>query len=41
MVELQDIVIAAGNIVPLAITMREEIGRIERWAYNRAIPASK
>jgi len=37
----QDIVIAAGNIVPLAITMREEIGRIERWAYNRAIPASK
>jgi SpoVK/Ycf46/Vps4 family AAA+-type ATPase len=37
----QDIVIAAGNIVPLAITMREEIGRIERWAYNRAVPASK
>ena len=37
----QDIVIAAGNVVPLAITMREEIGRIERWAYNRAIPASK
>jgi SpoVK/Ycf46/Vps4 family AAA+-type ATPase len=36
-----DIVIAAGNIVPLAITMREEIGRIERWAYHRAIPASK
>ena len=37
----QDIVIAAGNIVPLATTMREEIGRIERWAYKRAIPASK
>ena len=37
----QDIVIAAGNIIPLAITMREEIGRIERWAYNRASPASK
>jgi SpoVK/Ycf46/Vps4 family AAA+-type ATPase len=36
-----DIVIAAGNIVPLATTMREEIGRMERWAYNRAIPASK
>jgi hypothetical protein len=36
-----DIVIAAGNIVPLATTMREEIGRIERWAYHRAIPASK
>jgi SpoVK/Ycf46/Vps4 family AAA+-type ATPase len=37
----QDIVIAAGNIIPLATTMREEIGRIERWAYHRAIPASK
>jgi len=37
----QDIVIAAGNIVPLATTMREEIGRIERWAYKRAVPASK
>jgi AAA+ superfamily predicted ATPase len=36
-----DIVIAAGNIVPLSTTMREEIGRMERWAYNRAIPASK
>ena len=36
-----DIVIAAGNIVPLATTMREEIGRIERWAYHRASPASK
>ena len=36
-----DIVIAAGNIVPLATTMREEIGRIERWAYHRAIPASR
>lgn len=37
----QDIVIAAANIVPLSTTMREEIGRMERWAYNRAIPASK
>jgi ATP-dependent 26S proteasome regulatory subunit len=37
----QDLVIAAGNIVPLSITMREEIGRMERWAYNRAIPASR
>jgi SpoVK/Ycf46/Vps4 family AAA+-type ATPase len=37
----QDIVISAGNIVPLSITMREEIGRMERWAYNRAIPASR
>ncbi len=37
----QDIVIAAGNIVPLSVTMKEEIGRMERWAYHRAIPASK
>lgn len=37
----QDIVITAGNIVPLSTTMREEIGRMERWAYNRAIPASR
>jgi SpoVK/Ycf46/Vps4 family AAA+-type ATPase len=36
-----DIVISAGNIVPLSTTMREEIGRMERWAYNRAVPASK
>ncbi len=36
-----DIVISAGNIVPLSTTMREEIGRMERWAYNRAILASK
>jgi SpoVK/Ycf46/Vps4 family AAA+-type ATPase len=37
----QDLVISAGNMVPLSTTMREEIGRMERWAYNRAIPASK
>jgi len=37
----QDLVISGGNIVPLSTTMREEIGRMERWAYNRAIPASK
>jgi ATP-dependent 26S proteasome regulatory subunit len=36
-----DIVIAAGNIVPLSTTMKEEIGRMERWAYNRATSASK
>ena len=36
-----DIVISAGSIVPLSTTMREEIGRMERWAYNRAVPASK
>lgn len=37
----QDLVISVGNIVPLSTTMREEMGRMERWAYNRAIPASK
>ncbi len=37
----QDLVISAGNIVPLSTTMREEMGRMERWAYNRAIPASR
>jgi hypothetical protein len=36
-----DVIISAGNIVPLSTTMREEIGRMERWAYNRAAPASK
>ena len=36
-----DIIISAGNIVPLSTTMREEIGRMERWAYNRAVPASR
>jgi AAA+ superfamily predicted ATPase len=36
-----DLVISAGNIVPLSTTMREEMGRMERWAYNRAVPASK
>ena len=37
----QDLVISCGNIVPLSTTMREEIGRMERWAYNRAVPASR
>lgn len=36
-----DVIISAGNIVPLSTTMKEEIGRMERWAYNRAILASK
>jgi len=40
-IDEQDLVISAGGIVPLSITMREEIGRMERWAYNRAIPASR
>src|SRR4030043_1766135 len=29
-----DIIIAVGNIIPLSTTMKEEIGRMERWAYH-------
>jgi SpoVK/Ycf46/Vps4 family AAA+-type ATPase len=36
----EDLVITAGNIVPLSVTMREEIGRMERWAHSRAVMAS-
>jgi len=36
-----DIIIAVGNTIPLSTTMKEEIGRMERWAYNRAVLASK
>jgi len=36
-----DIIISVGNIIPLSTTMKEEIGRMERWAYNRAVLASK
>ena len=36
-----DIIIAVGNIIPLSTTMKEEIGRMERWAYHRATLASK
>lgn len=35
------LVVAASGIVPLAITMREEISKFERWASNRAVKASK
>ena len=36
----EDLVITAGNMVPLSVTMREEIGRMERWAHSRAVMAS-
>ena len=41
--ELDDarLVIAASAIVPLATTMREEISKLERWASDRAVKASK
>ncbi|GIW47439.1 MAG: ATPase [Deltaproteobacteria bacterium] len=37
----KDLIIAASSIVPLSTTMREEISKIERWASNRAVRASK
>jgi SpoVK/Ycf46/Vps4 family AAA+-type ATPase len=36
-----ELIIASSSIVPLSTTMREEISRLERWAYNRAVKASK
>lgn len=35
------LVIAASSIVPLSTTMREEISKLERWASDRAVKASK
>ncbi|MGQ0792612.1 MAG: AAA family ATPase [Deltaproteobacteria bacterium] len=37
----RELIIAASSTVPLSTTMREEIGRLERWAANRAVKASK
>jgi SpoVK/Ycf46/Vps4 family AAA+-type ATPase len=37
----RELIIAASSIVPLSTTMREEISRLERWASNRAIRASR
>ena len=41
--ELDDneLIIAASSIVPLSITLREEISALERWAADRAVKASK
>jgi SpoVK/Ycf46/Vps4 family AAA+-type ATPase len=36
-----ELIIAASSIVPLSTTMREEMSKLERWASNRAIKASK
>ena len=35
-----DLIVSVGSIVPLSVTMREEIGRMERWAHSRATMAS-
>jgi ATPases of the AAA+ class len=37
----RELIIAASSIVPLSTTMREEISKLERWASNRAVGASK
>jgi vesicle-fusing ATPase len=37
----KELIIAASSIVPLSTTMREEISKLERWATNRAVKASK
>ncbi len=41
--ELDDmeLIIASSSVVPLSTTMREEISKLERWAFNRAVKASK
>lgn len=35
-----DLVVSTATLVPLSVTMREEIGRMERWAHSRATMAS-
>jgi AAA+ superfamily predicted ATPase len=37
----RELIIAASSIVPLSTTMREEISKLERWASNRAVKASR
>ena len=37
----RELIIATSSIVPLSTTMREEISRLERWASDRAVKASK
>ncbi|MGV6826439.1 MAG: AAA family ATPase [bacterium] len=36
-----DIGMAAGHMVPLSHTMKEQIKAIKEWTYNRAVPASR
>ena len=36
-----DIYVSIGRIVPLSTTMKEEIKRLERWAFNRTVKASR
>jgi hypothetical protein len=36
----QDLFLAAGELVPLARTMKEQINHIRTWAFERAVRAS-
>jgi SpoVK/Ycf46/Vps4 family AAA+-type ATPase len=36
-----DVFVSVGRIVPLSTTMKEDIKRLERWAFNRTVKASK
>lgn len=36
-----DLFIALESIVPLSVTMKEQIKKLERWAHNRAVKAGK
>lgn len=37
----RELIIATSSIVPLSTTMREDISKLERWASDRAVKASK
>ncbi|MCC6156987.1 MAG: AAA family ATPase [Deltaproteobacteria bacterium] len=37
---LEDIYRAIGNMVPLSVTMKEDITKVKRWADNRAVRAN-
>lgn len=37
----RELIISSSSIVPLSTTMREEISKLERWASNRAVKASR
>jgi SpoVK/Ycf46/Vps4 family AAA+-type ATPase len=39
-VTVEDLLRAAGKIVPLSKTMKEQVDHIRSWAYNRAVRAS-
>jgi hypothetical protein len=40
-VSQNDLLVAFGNIIPLARTMDEQLKAIRSWARTRALPATK